>query len=169
MRGGHPVAPSLSPAQPTGSLHPDTETQTQPSHGPRQAWAWHKAPLGLDPPAALRDVCIRETRVTHVPPRPPPRGRELPKPEAAPTQPRAGQGGQGGAAPRSLAGPRLTAALSASRSRSRSFSFSFSRSRSSRAFCSASRLAFSTASSLFLASLDPARGMKYRSARAHEL
>lgn len=68
---------------------------------------------------------------------------------------------------------RLTAARSASRSRSRSrsrsFSFSFSRSRSSRAFCSASRLAFSMASSLFLASLDPARGMKYRSVRAHEL
>lgn len=58
----------------------------------------------------------------------------------------------------------LTAALSASfsrsRSLSRSFSLSLSLSFSSLAFCSASRLAFSRASSLFLASLDEARGVK---------
>lgn len=63
----------------------------------------------------------------------------------------------------------LSASLSRSRSLSLSFSFSFSLSLSSLAFCSASLLAFSMASSLFLASLDPARGMKYKSALEHEL
>lgn len=63
----------------------------------------------------------------------------------------------------------LSASLSRSRSLSLSFSFSFSLSLSSLAFCSASLLAFSMASSLFLASFDPARGMKYKSALEHEL